>query len=339
MRLLMPLILTFAVLGLFNGAGDTAAKTALQSKAGGNPGPPPDSAAQGLVPSFITVHGADLRSKIDSALKLASLNSNAKRFWVGYSFAVRSGVAIDTEIIDGEGKKVLLMGANVSTGSFFDTRNLGVFLLYNAGGNNVTRMEIYNLDRPREFGGYAVYWLGRAENEESFDLLKKLVEANKSNEVAEGATMAIALHDDGQVNSLLENVFRNSSSENVRRKVIFWLGQNNMDMAFFANIILDEGEDTEVRRQAAFAIGVSKDRAALATLKGIYDKVANHQVKMHIIFAASVNGNKEEATSFLNEIASTDADSEAKKLAEFWLWLKSDNYSPEKFSLKYRPPM
>ena len=338
MRLLTLLILAIAVLGQSDGVAGTAAKTAPHSKAGGDSGQSLDRAAPAQDPGFIAVSGSDLKARLDGAFKLAA-GSEAKPFWVGYSFAVRPGVAIDTEIVNGEGKKVLLTGTNVSLDSAYDTRNLGVFFLYLAGGREVTRVEIYNLDHSREFGGQAVYWLGRAGNEESFDLLTKLIQGSARNKVAESATIALAMHDDVQVNGLLERVFRESPSEAVRRTAIFWLGQGNVDPRFFAEVVLNEGESTEVRKRAAFAIGAGKDRAALATLRELYDKVTDHQVKMHIIFAASVNGDKEAVTGFLTEIARNDDDGEAKKLAEFWLGQKSDSFSPDKFSLKYKPPM
>jgi len=34
------------------------------------------------------------------------------------------------------------------------------------------RMEVYNLERKREYAGYPVYWLGRANNEESLNYLR-----------------------------------------------------------------------------------------------------------------------------------------------------------------------
>src|SRR5215475_9639947 len=76
-------------------------------------------------PGFIHVQGNDLRSRVSSAITLANSNPSTKRFWVGYSFRVRPGVAVDTEVINNEGKKILLKGVNVSLDPPFDTRNLG----------------------------------------------------------------------------------------------------------------------------------------------------------------------------------------------------------------------
>lgn len=322
MKLIALLLLTLMTINWQSGAADSP-----QVK-GGDP-----ASDHGFIP----VQGIDMKSKIDSAIKLAQSNPNANRFWVGYPVAVRPGIAIDTEIVNKEGKKVVLKGTNVSFDPPFDTRNLGIFMLYDWGGDTVKRMEIYNLDRPRKFDGYPVYWLGQVENEESFNLLRKLIDTKLSSNLPEVATMAIGLYNDQRVGSLLEEIYRQSTSEKVRGTAIFWLGQGNGDPSFFSEIALDEKESTEIRKQAVFAIGISKHKTAITTLRELYNKVSNHHVKMHIIFAASLNGGKTEATEFLNEIAATDTDSEARKLAAFWLGQKSDEYSSNRFSLKPRP--
>ncbi|HEX8088301.1 MAG TPA: hypothetical protein VF762_05580, partial [Blastocatellia bacterium] len=129
---------------------------------------------------FIPVEGASLRSKLDAATS----QGRAKRanFWVAYGFDVRPGVAIDYEFNKGDGGTTIVNGSSISTGSKVETRNVGVFLLYEPGGS-VSRVELYNLDRRREYSGYAVYWLGRAGNEESLSLLRGLVESNQTNRV------------------------------------------------------------------------------------------------------------------------------------------------------------
>ena len=58
-----------------------------------------------------------------------------------------------------------------------ETRELGVFLLYDEGREQFIRLEVYNLRRQREFSNYPVYWAGRIGNEESLNYLKSIVES------------------------------------------------------------------------------------------------------------------------------------------------------------------
>ena len=53
--------------------------------------------------SFTPVEGANLKAKIDNAVTQGRANAKDGRFWVGYQFEVRPGVAIDFEIVDANG--------------------------------------------------------------------------------------------------------------------------------------------------------------------------------------------------------------------------------------------
>ncbi|MGH9836619.1 MAG: HEAT repeat domain-containing protein [Blastocatellia bacterium] len=273
-------------------------------------------------PGFVAVEGANLRSRMDAAVRLGRAAS--ARFWTAYAFDVRPGVSVD---VDWGGRRGSGDGTNISFDSTRETRNLGVFLLREPNNDAVTRVEIYNLDRDREYSGYRVYWLGRAGNEESLNLLRALVEGQQTTRVSEHATMAIALHDDPRVAGMLKNFVQQSSDEKVRKNAVFWLGQIGGETPFLADLVRNENEAREVRKQAAFAIGVSKDSAALSTLQSLYPSITQRDVKNQIIFAASINENKDAAVNFLIDVAGKDADRESRKQAIFWLGQKAGERS------------
>src|SRR5215211_2702938 len=77
---------------------------------------------------FIPVEGASFRSKLDAATSRG--RAKAVKFWAAYSFDVRPGIAIDAEFNDGHGNTTIVNGSSVSVGSKVETRNVGVFLLY-----------------------------------------------------------------------------------------------------------------------------------------------------------------------------------------------------------------
>jgi len=279
--------------------------------------------------SFIAVDGPDLKSKIEAARRLARSGAEAKRYWMAYSFDVRPGIAVDYEFTNSRGGTTLVQGTSVSTGSQVETRNLGVFLLSEPAGEAISRVEVYNLDRRREYSGYPVYWLGRAGNEQSLNFLKGLVDERPASRVAEHAVLALALHDDPRVGPLLKNFARPSSTEKVRTTAIFWLGQVGGEQAFLADLVRNDQETLEVRKQAAFAIGISKDPAALASLQNLYASITSREVKKQLTFAASVNESKDAAVNFLIDVASKDPDREVRKQAIFWLGQKAGQRSLE----------
>jgi HEAT repeat protein len=271
---------------------------------------------------FIPVEGTNLRARLDNSIKQGQ--SRATRFWTAYSFDVRSGVAIDAETYHNSGT---FWVNGVSIGSNIETRNLAVFLLHEPSGSAIPRLEIYNLERKREYSGYPVYWLGRANNEESLTLLKGLVDNQSEERLRDRATQAIALHDEKSVGAILKTLTQKSNPEKVRKTALFWLGHVEGEREFLADIVRNEQESIEVRKQAAFGLGVNKDRAALPTLQTLYASVTPRELKRQLIFATSINENKDTAVDFLINVATNDPDRELKKQAMFWLGQKADDRS------------
>jgi HEAT repeat protein len=282
--------------------------------------------AQQSRPGFIPIEGAGLRGRLDAAVRQGRAASPAAPFWAAYAFDVRPGIAVDMEFRGGN-VNYNSGGTGVSFDSKIETRNLGVFLLHDAQGGAVTRVEVYNLDRQREYSGYRVYWLGRAGNDESLTLLQSLTAVNQPAKVAEHAVFALAVHDDARVGGLLKDFVRQSSIPKVRSNAVFWLGQIGGETGFLSELIRNPNETVDVRKQAAFAIGVSKDQAALTTLQTLYGAVTEREVKKQIIFAVSINENREPAVNFLIDTARNDADREARKQAIFWLGQKAGQRS------------
>ena len=276
---------------------------------------------------FITVDGPSLKARLETAIRQSRAASSQAKFWTVYSFDVRPGVAVDYEY-QGRLKNVnVIEGSNVSFDQHIETRNLGIFLLHDPSDNAIARIEVYNLDRQREYSGYPVYWLGRANNEESLAYLKALAESNTDRKFAEHCVMALALHDDQRVGGMLKTFVRDSRVEKIRSSAVFWLGQIGGELQFLSDLVANEQEAIEVRKQAAFAIGVGKDKSALTTLQTLYPVVTNRQVKEQIIFAASINDNQDEAVTFLINQASNERDAHLKKQAIFWLGQKAGERS------------
>ena len=157
-------------------------------------GAPPAGATQAR--QFTPVEGADLKAKLAEAARLARPKGGP--FWTAYAFDVRPGVAVDPGGGEFHGSMMSSGDTHVfvgtSNGRTVETRDLGVFLLREPGREGFTRMEVYNLARPREYAGHPVYWAGRASNEESLNFLRSLVDANQKPDLRERAALALALH-------------------------------------------------------------------------------------------------------------------------------------------------
>ena len=267
--------------------------------------------------SFTVIEGADLRARLEAARQRAR---GQTPYWSAYAFDVRPGVAVDPTIHEFHGSMNTVGDTSVfigttSSGMTVETRNLAVFLLRDPSNQQTNRMEIYNLERKREYGGYPVYWLGRANNEESLNYLRGLSDTGSLSLLSERTVLAIALHDDKSVAALLKNFIRTSQNPKVRSSSVYWLGQVGGEQAFLADIVRSDSEDRKLRRQAAHAIGESRDRGALALLQSLYDAVKDGEIHRSIVQAAGNNQDQDAAFVFILKVAKADPDREARRTA------------------------
>lgn len=293
----------------------------------------PPAAALEQDQKFIPVEGATLQAKQDAAVSRGS-SAGAERFWTAYAFDVRPGVAVDVEFVTDDGSRFYINERSVfnfdgliinsdhdtsASGSTVETRDLGVFLLRDpAQRGAVVRVEIYNLARRREYGGFPVYWMGRAPNEESLGLLRGIAESSRAGDVAADATRAIALHDDRRVPEVLVALARNTTSTAVRSRAVRALGYPPVSPAtreFLASVARDDREGLDVRRSAVSAYGRARDAQALDFLLRLFDTVTQRDLKRSVMSAAAGNENRSAVVNFFIRVASQDADADLRKKA------------------------
>ncbi len=286
--------------------------------------PPASVPASPQDQKFIPVEGATLQARQEAAARAAAAAPRTP-YWTAYSFDVRPGVATDFEWIGDDGSHIQIDGSSVISSSSadarFETRNLGVFLLRTVGADaSVTRIEVYNLARRREYSGYPVYWAGRATNDESLSLLRGLAETSRPEETAAAATRAIALHDDRRVPSMLEALARASTATRVRTQAVRWLGHTTASAPgppppLLLELARSEREFNEVRRAAIGALGQRRDAETLAVLQSLYGAAMPRELKRSVLSAIARNENRSAAASFIISIVERETDAELRKRA------------------------
>ena len=308
------LLLFLAIIGIACAGGNRAGSVSVAAATDDLQTQSPTTTVQ----SFTAVQGADLMARLEAAQSQA--RSKQTPYWSAYSFDVRPGVGVDPTIRDFNGNMqtmgdtTVFIGTN-GAGVTVETRNLAIFLLRDPSSNQITRMEVFNLERKREYSGYPVYWLGRANNEESLNYLRAIAAATPLDMLSERAVLAIALHDDARVGGMLKNFITSSPNPRIRSTSVFWLGQIGGEQAFLASLVRNDAEDKKIRRSAAYAIGQSHDRGTVATLKDLYDNVKDVDVRRSVISAIGNSIDEQPAFALLLNIAKTDADLEARRTA------------------------
>jgi HEAT repeat protein len=270
------------------------------------------------VQSFTAVEGADLMAKLEAAQTRARARQTP--YWSAYTFDVRPGVAVDPAIREFNGSMNTIGDTTVfigttPTGQTVETRNLAIFLLRDPASNQITRMEVYNLERKREYSGYPVYWLGRANNEESLNYLRAIAAATPLDMLSERAVLSIALHDDARVSGMLKNFVETSPNQRIRSTSVYWLGQVGGEQAFLASLVRNESEDNKLRQSAARAIGHSRERGTVATLQGLYESLKDASLRRSVIAAMGNSIDQQPAYAFLLGVARNDPDWESRRTA------------------------
>ncbi len=270
---------------------------------------------------FTPVEGASLKVKIDNAIAQGRANAPGGRFWVGYQFEARPGVAIDFEVVDGSGNVYFSMdGTSMSLDSRYETRELGFFLFFDTQRDGFTRAEAYNLRRTHEFSSYPVYWAGRATNEESLNYLKSIIDSPSPevNRLADRATFAIALHDDARVESILIDLIRKPVNEPIRSRAIFWLGytpESQIKNALLTEIVRNDREWTDARNQAMSALGMNRSAASLPLLEKLYETMTSRELKLRALRGVARNDNRDGAATFLIRVAESERELELRRSA------------------------
>lgn len=255
---------------------------------------------------FKPVEGASLDDRMEAATRLAQ-SSREKRFWVGYRFDVRRGVGVDV-LVGNSNRSTLHADFIARASTRYQTPNVALFLLKETADGSISRAEVYNLERSHSFGGHAVYWLDRANSEESLTFLHRLVQSTPQEGVAKQLTQAIGLHDHQLTESILKQVFRESRSEQVQAAAALWLGVIPGTKPFLVDIVRDEQRSTAVRVEAAAALGNSEDEAVGSTLRELYNGVSNREVKEKILEVLSSVKKDDNAVQFLTHVAANEPD-------------------------------
>lgn len=275
----------------------------------------------GQTKPFIPVEGATLKAKIDNAILQGRNNAPNGRFWVGYQFEVRPGVATDFEVVDGNGGIYISMdGTSMMFDSRYETRELGLFFLFDVQREQFTRADVYNLKRKHEFSGYPVYWAGQISNEESLGYLKAIVDspAPERNRLADRATFAIALHDDARVDPLLIEFIRRPVSEPIRSRAIYWLGntpESTTKNSLFTEIVRNTQEADEARQNAMSALGMSRSPATLPLLQNLYETLLSRELRQRALRGIARNDNADAAATYLIRTVESEKDFELRKSA------------------------
>ena len=198
---------------------------------------------------------------------------------------VRPGVAVDFEIVSDNGNITFSNdGYSIMSDPRYETRELGLFLLFEKARDSFTRADVYNLKRDHQFSNYPVYWAGKATNEESLNYLKSIIDSTSPevNRLSDRAAYAIALHDDARVEGILTELIKRPASESIRNRALYWLGytpESQAKSSLLTEIVRNQRESGDARQNAMTALGLSRAATTLPVLENLYETMTPRELK------------------------------------------------------------
>jgi len=271
--------------------------------------------------NFTPVDGANLKAKIDSAVVKGKTSSPTGLFWVGYQFEVRPNVAVDFEIVSGDGTVTWSNdGWSIMNDPQYETRELGLFLLFEKTLDRFTRAEVYNLRREHQFSSYPVYWAGKATNEESLNYLKSIIDSTlpEVSRLSDRAAYAIALHDDARVEGIMTELIKRPASESIRNRAIYWLGYTPESQAkntLLAEIVRSPRETSDAQQTAMSSLAMSRAAANLPVLENLYETMKTRELKRRALGGIARNDSHDAAAAYLIQVVQNQTDVELQKSA------------------------
>jgi hypothetical protein len=247
-----------------------------------------------------------------------------------------------------------------------------VFARLEAG--RVVRVRTFTQDCDIDAGGMPLTWMTDVKVADSIAWLTSLVTAaadpaDRNDLVAKPAIGAIALHDDGAADRVLESFVTPSGPESLRLETAFWLGTARGDagVRLLARMIAEDSSEP-VREQAVFGLSVSAQpsglthlisaaradrsarvrsralfwlagkagRQAVDTIAAAIESDPDTGVKKQAVFALS-RLPKDEGVTRLVEVARASKNPEVRKQAMFWLGQSNDPRAVTFFEEILRP--
>lgn len=141
-----------------------------------------------------------------------------------------------------------------------------------------------NESAPDELRQKAVFWLGQKDDEQSRAFMRDLYKRTTNEELKEKILFSVSQSGDASSKAWLVGIVKDpKESMEVRKKALFWLGQQHMNGAELTSLY-GQLTDQELREQLVFALSQSSDKAAVDGLITIAQGDKDPEIRKKAIF-------------------------------------------------------
>jgi hypothetical protein len=156
---------------------------------------------------------------------------------------------------------------------------------------------------PDQVRRQAIFWLGNARGQRGFQLVSKIVREDPSDKIREHAVFALTQNKDPQASSVVVSVAHNDKSARVRGQALFWLAQRaqrKVAESAISDAIANDPE-TEVKKKAVFALTQMPSGEGVPLLIQVARNNKNPEVRKQAMFWLG-QSKDERALSFIEEV-------------------------------------
>ena len=197
-------------------------------------------------------------------------------------------------------------------------------VLFRLEAKKVDRIRVASEDCTLDAGGLPFLWLTGVKPSESVALLTTYVqgaefERHEHHNIGQGALTAIALHADASADRAMESFVKPDQREELRRQAAFWLGvARGKEGLNTLQRMAKSDPSSDVRAHVTFALSVSHEPGALEEMiRMAHDDSSSHVRGQALFWLAQKAGNK--AVGTITGAIENDPDTEVKKKAVFAL--------------------
>lgn len=183
--------------------------------------------------------------------------------------------------------------------------------------------DLLKTERDEDVLDKVVFALSQHNSERSATLLRDLAQRDGApKRLREQAIFWIGQRKDAGNAALLMGLFDKVGDEDLKDKIIFSLSQTRSASVdkWLMDLVMNTREDVEVRKKALFWAGQNR-ALSVESLGSLYSRLTDSEMKDQLIFVLS---QRRDAVDKLIDIARTEKDRELRKKAVFWLGQSKD---------------
>jgi len=280
---------------------------------------------------YLDKEDLSLNKKMDMAAQEFKKTGTGDAYFTGYAFLSRheihqgshDDVSAPYVISVDEGKIRRRRAYSTKTGESSSTEGgkeiVGLLMLHavSSGKTHMADVELIDLDNTYDFDDIPLYWLGKAENDESFRYLSDTFKSGED-KLRKDLLFVISTHVHPKVYDFLYTTALGDYELKVRENAIFWLGNLKDDRSLKGlKEIFQKVDETKLRKQVVFAFQLSDKKEAVDELVRIAKNQDDPQIRKEAIFWLGQKASEESVKLLKDVVNDSDEDTKVKESAVF----------------------